>query len=70
MNSKKENKENKVKKPIVSIDKNKEFTIRQFFYKEKQYNEPLISALERTYADQKKNIKDWVEIISSKGIVF
>jgi hypothetical protein len=58
------------KKIKVSTDKNKEFTIRQFFYSEKQMNEPLISALERTYGDQKKNTKDWVEIISSKGIVF
>jgi hypothetical protein len=48
----------------------KDYTIRQLFYSEKKYDENLIKSLERTFGEQKKSIKDWVDILSSKGITF
>lgn len=48
----------------------KDLTIRQLFYSEKKYDENLIKSLERTFGEKKKPIKDWVDILSSKGITF
>lgn len=48
----------------------KDLTIRQLFYSEKKYDENLIKSLERTFGEQKKSVKDWVDILSSKGITF
>lgn len=48
----------------------KDYTIRQLFYSEKKYDENLIKSLERTFGEQKKSVKDWVDILSSKGITF
>ena len=46
------------------------FSIRQFFYNERKYDENLIKSLERTYGVSKKSKEEWIEILSSKGITF
>ena len=44
--------------------------IRQYFYKNGQYNENLIKTLERAYFDNKKSEDEWEEILTNKKIIF
>ena len=45
-------------------------TVRQYFYKNEQYSESLISTLERTYKDGLKTDNDWSAIMKAKKIIF
>ena len=68
-NSKKKVIEKIEEEPIVK-KKIESFTVRQFFYNEKKYDENLIKSLERNHKENKKTVKEWIEIMSFKGIVF
>ena len=64
----------KVQQKMNNMEKNKsklnKLTVRQYFYsKEVLDKENIIISLERKYKQEKKSNKDWIKILSDKGIV-
>lgn len=58
----------KAEKPKkVEIEK---FTVRQFFYVNKKFEESLIKTLERTHHETTRTEEEWREIMKKKKIVF
>lgn len=51
-------------------EKIEKFTVRQFFYVNKKYEESLIGTLERTHHENKKTEKEWRDIMKLKKIIF
>lgn len=58
----------KTEKPKkVEVEK---FTVRQFFYIKKKFEESLIKTLERTHHETMRTEDEWWEIMKKKKIIF
>lgn len=48
----------------------KKYTVRQFFYVNKKFEESLIKTLERTHHEITRTEGEWKEIMRKKKIIF
>jgi len=52
------------------VDKSLKYTVRQFFYVNKKFEESLIGTLERTHHEIMRTESEWWEIMKKKKIIF
>ena len=61
---------NKEKEAPKKDVRSKKVTVRQYCYINKKHDESFVISLERTFKQEEKEIFEWDEIASKKGITF